>query len=240
MDMRSLVFAMQVHGLVVKLLNGDLKDTVFVQNSLIDVHSKLGNLADVEKIFNGLMFKDLSSWNIIMDAYARRRFIDKALKVFKSMSEKDTLSYNIMKSGLAESGYGIEALELFLQLLHSQSPRIKPNMSTYTTVLTVCATFTMLEFGVQIHGLLRKNSKYWIVRMDKPSVEVVTKAQMVDHYAQVLTKVLGNAKDAQMCIYHISWQNNFGFCCELDEECAQELAGVPGVLSVQQDENFGS
>lgn len=32
-------------------------------------------------------------------------------------------------------------------------------------------------------------------------------------------------KDAQMCIYHISWQSNFGFCCELDEECAQELAG---------------
>ncbi|KAF9594159.1 hypothetical protein IFM89_028816 [Coptis chinensis] len=156
MDMRSLVFAMQAHGLVVKVLNGDLKDIVFVQNSLIDVHSKLGNLADAEKIFNGLMFKDLSSWNIIMDAYARRRFIDKALRVFNSMSEKDTLSYNIMISGLAESGYGIEALELFLQLLHSQSPQIKPNMSTYTTVLTVCATFTMLEFGVQIHGLLRK------------------------------------------------------------------------------------
>lgn len=32
-------------------------------------------------------------------------------------------------------------------------------------------------------------------------------------------------KDAQMCIYHVSWQSNFGFCCELDEECARELAG---------------
>ncbi|KAF5187068.1 Organelle rrm domain-containing protein 1 protein [Thalictrum thalictroides] len=83
-------------------------------------------------------------------------------------------------------------------------------------------------------------SKYWLVRMDKPSFEVITKAQMVDHYAQVLTKVLGNERDAQMCMYHISWQNNFGFCCELDEECAQVLKGVPGVLSVQTDENFGS
>ncbi|PIA45080.1 hypothetical protein AQUCO_01700550v1 [Aquilegia coerulea] len=69
-----------------------------------------------------------------------------------------------------------------------------------------------------------RNSKYWLVRMDKPSVEVVTKAQMVDHYTQVLTKVLGNERDAQMCIYHVSWQNHFGFCCELDEECAQLLA----------------
>ncbi|XP_043717837.1 organelle RRM domain-containing protein 1, chloroplastic isoform X2 [Telopea speciosissima] len=69
------------------------------------------------------------------------------------------------------------------------------------------------------------NSKYWLVRMEKPAVEVVTKAQMVDYYVQILTKVLGYEKDAQMCIYHISWKNSFGFCCVLNEECAQELAG---------------
>lgn len=85
-----------------------------------------------------------------------------------------------------------------------------------------------------------RNSKYWLVRMDKPTVAVVTKAQMVDYYVHILIKVLGNEKDAQMCIYHISWQLNYGFCCELDEECARELAGVPGVLSVQPDENFAS
>lgn len=35
------------------------------------------------------------------------------------------------------------------------------------------------------------NTKHWLVRMDKPGVGVVTKAQMVDYYAQILTKVLG-------------------------------------------------
>ncbi|XP_050281845.1 organelle RRM domain-containing protein 1, chloroplastic-like isoform X2 [Quercus robur] len=84
------------------------------------------------------------------------------------------------------------------------------------------------------------STKHWLVRMDKPGIGVVTKAQMVDYYAQILTKVLGNEKDTQMCIYHVSWQSNFGFCCELDDECARELAGVPGVLSVQLDKNFES
>uniref|UniRef100_A0A7N2LJA5 RRM domain-containing protein n=1 Tax=Quercus lobata TaxID=97700 RepID=A0A7N2LJA5_QUELO len=87
------------------------------------------------------------------------------------------------------------------------------------------------------------STKHWLVRMDKPGIGVVTKAQMVDYYAQILTKVLGNEKDAQMCIYHVSWQSNFGFCCELDDECARELAdgvGVAGVLSVQLDKNFES
>ncbi|KAI9389254.1 hypothetical protein POPTR_008G022200v4 [Populus trichocarpa] len=84
------------------------------------------------------------------------------------------------------------------------------------------------------------NTKHWLVKIDKPAVGVVTKAQMVDYHDQILTKVMGNEKDAQMCIYHVSWQSNFGFCCELDEECAQELAGVPGVLSVQPDKNVKS
>lgn len=84
------------------------------------------------------------------------------------------------------------------------------------------------------------NSKHWLVRMEKPTIGVVTKAQMVDHYVQILTKILGNETDSQMCIYHMSWQSNFGFCCELDDECARELAGVPGVLSVQPDGNFES
>uniref|UniRef100_A0A2P2KS50 Uncharacterized protein LOC105125466 n=1 Tax=Rhizophora mucronata TaxID=61149 RepID=A0A2P2KS50_RHIMU len=82
-----------------------------------------------------------------------------------------------------------------------------------------------------------ENTKHWLVRIDKPGVGVVTKAQMVDYYAQILTKVLGNEKDAQMCIYHVSWQSNFGFCCVLDEECAHELVGVAGVLSVKPDKN---
>ncbi|KAH8502074.1 hypothetical protein H0E87_016729 [Populus deltoides] len=63
---------------------------------------------------------------------------------------------------------------------------------------------------------------------------------MVDYHAQILTKVMGNEKDAQLCIYHVSWQSNFGFCCELDEECVQELAGVPAVLSVQPDKKVES
>lgn len=85
-----------------------------------------------------------------------------------------------------------------------------------------------------------EKSEFWLVRMEKPGVEVVTKAQMVDHYTQILVKVLGNEKDAQVSIYHVSWEENYGFCCHIDEQCAKELADVPGVISVLPDSNFGS
>ncbi|KAG7582760.1 RNA recognition motif domain [Arabidopsis suecica] len=82
--------------------------------------------------------------------------------------------------------------------------------------------------------------KHWMVRVDKPGVGIVTKAQMVDHCVQLLSKVLCNEKDAQMCLYHVSWQSDFGFCCDLDENSAVELAGVPGVLAVVPDNSFES
>lgn len=43
---------------------------------------------------------------------------------------------------------------------------------------------------------------------------------------QLLTALFCSEKDAQMCLYHISWQSKFGFCCDLDEKCAEELAGL--------------
>ena len=33
-------------------------------------------------------------------------------------------------------------------------------------------------------------------------------------------------KDAQVSIYHISWEKDFGFSCQIDEECARGLAGT--------------
>ncbi|KAK9691501.1 hypothetical protein RND81_09G200900 [Saponaria officinalis] len=88
--------------------------------------------------------------------------------------------------------------------------------------------------------LFPEGSKNWLVCVEKPSALVSSKAQMVDYYVGILLKVLGNEKDAQMCLYHTSWQSNYGFCCVLDDRCAQHLATVPGVLSVQPDENFES
>ncbi|VFQ63909.1 unnamed protein product [Cuscuta campestris] len=47
-------------------------------------------------------------------------------------------------------------------------------------------------------------------------------------------------KDAQRCLYDVQWETEYGFCCEIDEECAHKLAGLPGVLSVHPDHKFES
>ncbi|KAI7730031.1 hypothetical protein M8C21_019982 [Ambrosia artemisiifolia] len=83
-------------------------------------------------------------------------------------------------------------------------------------------------------------SKHWVVRVEMPESRVINRAHLVDYYTEILAKVLGNEKDAQMCMYHVSLLPDYGFCCELDDDCAKELAGVPGVISVRSDKNFNS
>ncbi|KAL5207020.1 hypothetical protein ABZP36_031455 [Zizania latifolia] len=87
------------------------------------------------------------------------------------------------------------------------------------------------------HSSSSGEKEFWLVRMEKPGVEVVTKAQMVDHYTQILMKVLGKMHKSAYITFH---GRDYGFCCHIDEECAKELADIPGVLSVQPDTNFGS
>ncbi|XP_051143251.1 organelle RRM domain-containing protein 1, chloroplastic [Andrographis paniculata] len=107
-------------------------------------------------------------------------------------------------------------------------------------------SFSKMEFNIESTSyestLLFPSgtAKHWTVRLERPAIGGIRRAQLVDYYVQVLTRVLRNERDAQMCIYHVSWQSNYGFCCELDDDCARELTAVPGVLSVKPDENFGS
>ncbi|KAI4339285.1 hypothetical protein MLD38_024245 [Melastoma candidum] len=40
-------------------------------------------------------------------------------------------------------------------------------------------------------------------------------------------------RDAQACLYGESSEAPFGFCCEVGQDTARELTGLPGVLSVR-------
>ncbi|XP_010928093.2 pentatricopeptide repeat-containing protein At2g13600-like [Elaeis guineensis] len=155
---RSLAAVRQIQSLMVKLLDGEGEGSIFVHNCLIDVNAKLGNLVDAGEIFNRMRWKDLGSWNAMMNAYTHHLLMDKALEMFYSMEEKDTLSWNIAMSGLLESRRGEEALRLFLLLRSRRST--EPNSSTYSIILSACATLTMLKFGRQIHTITVKIGLY--------------------------------------------------------------------------------
>lgn len=71
--------------------------------------------------------------------------------------------------------------------------------------------------------------------MDKPGGEGATKQQMIDCYIQTLSKVVGSIEEATKKIYNVSCERYFGFGCEVDEETANKMEGLPGVLFVLPD-----
>ncbi|MQM00778.1 hypothetical protein Taro_033520 [Colocasia esculenta] len=157
-DAGSLAAAEQIHAMIIKLLDED-RCSAYVHNALIHLHAKLGSLPDAELVYKRTKSKDVGTWNTMMDAYTRHLRIDKALDIFDSMKERDVLSWNIAMSGLRESGRGEEGLRLFIRLL-SLVPGMKPNASSYTTALTVCATLSRTELGRQVHALTIKQGFY--------------------------------------------------------------------------------
>ncbi|CAO2824334.1 unnamed protein product [Amaranthus hypochondriacus] len=77
--------------------------------------------------------------------------------------------------------------------------------------------------------------EHWLIVMDKPGGEGATKQQMIDAYIQTLAKVLGSEEEAKKKIYNVSCERYFGFGCEVDEETANKMEGLPGVLFVLPD-----
>ncbi|OIT27133.1 PREDICTED: multiple organellar RNA editing factor 2, chloroplastic-like [Nicotiana attenuata] len=77
--------------------------------------------------------------------------------------------------------------------------------------------------------------EHWLIVMDKPGGEGANKQQMIDCYIQTLSKVLGSEEEAKKKIYNVSCERYFGFGCEVDEETANKMEGLPGVLFVLPD-----
>ncbi|XP_055811359.1 multiple organellar RNA editing factor 2, chloroplastic-like [Solanum dulcamara] len=77
--------------------------------------------------------------------------------------------------------------------------------------------------------------EHWLIVMDKPGGEGAHKQQMIDCYVQTLAKVLGSEEEAKKKIYNVSCERYFGFGCEVDEETANKMEGLPGVLFVLPD-----
>uniref|UniRef100_A0A7N0VC49 MORF/ORRM1/DAG-like MORF domain-containing protein n=1 Tax=Kalanchoe fedtschenkoi TaxID=63787 RepID=A0A7N0VC49_KALFE len=82
--------------------------------------------------------------------------------------------------------------------------------------------------------------RHLMVLVEAPPGGGGSKAEIVDYYVEILGNVMRSEADAQMCIYDVSCGPQYGFCCDVDEETARRLSGLPEVLSVRLDYDSGS
>ncbi|KAL3618408.1 hypothetical protein CASFOL_038729 [Castilleja foliolosa] len=143
----------EVHAHILRTEAKPARDfLVSVNNVLITLYWKIGNINIARNIFDSICVKDLVSWNTILSAYVSMGNIHEAKTIFNKMPEKKSmLSWTVMISGLAQQGSGEEALQLFNEM---RPNGLEPCDYAFSGAITACAVLASLEQGRQLHGQL--------------------------------------------------------------------------------------
>ncbi|XP_042505303.1 pentatricopeptide repeat-containing protein At2g13600-like [Macadamia integrifolia] len=94
------------------------------------------------------------SLNISINGYAREGKLEIARKMFDEMPTRTVVSWNTMISGYSQWGKFEEAMDLVSQM-HRTGMNL--NETTFSSVLSACASLKSLHDGKQIHGLVLKS-----------------------------------------------------------------------------------
>ncbi|KAJ0989763.1 hypothetical protein J5N97_008119 [Dioscorea zingiberensis] len=138
----ALNYGRQVHGLVIRR---EIPFYVVLQNSLIDMYSKCGNLAYSRKIFDSMPERTTISWNAMLVGYGKHGLGQEVVKLFKSMREvkPDGVTYMAVLTGCSHGGLVDEGLNTFDCMLNEQ--RVKPDIEHYGCVIDLLGRAGRIE-----------------------------------------------------------------------------------------------
>ncbi|KAF3457210.1 hypothetical protein FNV43_RR01867 [Rhamnella rubrinervis] len=140
----------QIHSLVLK---SGLQANTFIGNSLINMYSKCGFLADARSLFDLSSKVDTVSCNIMLAGYVKFGQLDNARHLFEIMPGKVCVSYTTMIMGLSKNDCWTEALEVFKDM---RSAGVVPNQVTMASVISSCLHIGGIWDCRMLHALVIK------------------------------------------------------------------------------------
>lgn len=148
----NLVFGRDIHKSIdASFLEGNL----FVQNALVSMYAKCGELDVAHDIFERMAIKDTVSWNSMISGYASKGMWSKAFELFDKMraagAEMDIITWNTIAGGCLKTGNFIGALKLFSQM-RTCGIQLEPVATLIG--LGACSHSGLLKIGKEIHGLV--------------------------------------------------------------------------------------
>ncbi|XWS19595.1 hypothetical protein CRYUN_Cryun31cG0029000 [Craigia yunnanensis] len=90
----------------------------------------------------------------LLSFYAKSGHLGIARKVFDKMPEKTVVAWNSMISGYEQNGFGKEAIKLFYLM---QDLGVKPDSSTFVSLLSACAQLGAVGLGCWVHEYIVRN-----------------------------------------------------------------------------------
>lgn len=118
----ALELGKQVHGHILRL---ELPFYLVLQNSLIDMYSKCGNLTYSRRVFDNISERSTVSWNAMLAAYGKHGMGKEVIEVFNLMKKDnrvkpDSITILTVLSGCSHGGIEQIGLEIFGELLQEK------------------------------------------------------------------------------------------------------------------------
>lgn len=124
----------------------------------IKASAKLG-IFEIGKEIHSIALRSGYGGNVVtqtalVDFYAKNGYLRNARQVIDKIPEPDLVSWNALLSGYSLNGCDHEALEIFRKI---QVMGLKPNTSTFASVIPVCTRLGCVVIGKPLHGLAVKS-----------------------------------------------------------------------------------
>ncbi|KAG8369058.1 hypothetical protein BUALT_Bualt15G0110800 [Buddleja alternifolia] len=172
-----------VHGLVLRI---GFESYVNLQNALIHMYSKCGDVLAAQKLFNTGSFLDLISWNSMISGYLKCGLLEKARELFDNMPEKDVVSWSSMISGYAQHDKFPETLTLFHDM---QREGVKPDETTMVSVVSACTQLSALDQGKWVDAYIRKNGIKVNIILGTTLINMYMKCGSVENAVEVFYRM---------------------------------------------------
>lgn len=127
--------------------------------------------------------------NSTMYLYLRKGETDEAMRLFQEMEDSSIITWNAMISGYAQimdsakddlhaRSRGFQALKIFRDVLRSA---LKPDLFTFSSILSVCSAMMALEQGEQIHAQTIKTGFLSDVVVNSALVNMYNKCGCIEY-----------------------------------------------------------
>lgn len=137
----------------------------------------------------GLRTKNITVSNALVDMYAKCGKMDEARLVFNKMSKRDVVTWTTMINGYILNGDARSGLELF-RLMHHDG--VRPNVVTLASILSACASLSLLMDGRCLHGWALRQKLENDVMVETALIDMYAKCKYVDHSLRVFAKTSRN------------------------------------------------
>lgn len=120
---------------------------------------------------------DIVTITALVDLYLKCDDTYTAFKLFNGIEDKDVISCNVMMAGFLQSGFADEAFKTFREMVLMG---IKPNQSTFLSIISACSNSGNIKQGKCIHGYVIRHNFESNTDIANQLIDIYAKCHFVD------------------------------------------------------------